>query len=169
MRQGAANFVSEVCSSIAACLYAVRTTFLSTLKARANACHETPESRKDLTSAESALFSRRRPLSLRSLSLLLSDGVPRNKCFGFVHSGLSHLWQTNIPRGISPKWSIQDTRLAGAFSCMPPRRIMPYPNGCFAPIHFQHPSCLMTFSQKRSANGLAFLMFESGNVAMTTL
>lgn len=143
---------------VSAYLYAVLMVVLSTLYALAKACQDTPKSFKRFIMALSFCPSLRFPRIFCSLSTALSEGVPKNKCSGFVHSGLSHLWQTYSPCGISPKCSIQDTRLAGAFSCMPPSRIIPYPNWCFAPIHFQQPSSFTTFSQKRSASGLDFLM-----------
>lgn len=155
--------------SSSACLYAVLSACLSTLKALAKALHATPESLKDLTSAASAAPSFRNPRIFLSLSLLLSDAVPRNKWSGFVQTGLSHLWQTCIPCGMLPKCNIQDTRLAADFSCMPPSRIIPYPNRCLAPDQSQQPSFLMTFSQNLSANGRDFLMCQTHNVAMTTL
>ena len=50
----------------------------------------------------------RRPL--RFASSALSEGVPRNKCSGLTHGGLSHLWQANNPPGIGPLWIVQEKR-----------------------------------------------------------
>ena len=129
----------------------------SILNALAMACHDVPASLKSLISKSSARLSFLIPRPLFSLSLALSVGVPIKRCSGLVHGGLSHLWQTYMPRGTSPKWSIHETRLAGAFSWLPPKRIMPYPNGCLAPTHSQQPSFLTTLAQKRSDSGLVIV------------
>ena len=95
---------------------AVLMTFLSHWNALANAWYETPEALSVATKLQSDWLNRRMPRILDSLSKEFSLAVPKNKWSGFVHSGLSHLWQTYMPRGISPKWILQDTRLAGVFS-----------------------------------------------------
>lgn len=152
-----------------ACLYAVFIAFLSTLKVLAKECHDTPESFSLFTKAQSFWPSFRIPRIFLSLSSAFAFAVPMNKWSGFVHSGLSHLWQTCMPCGISPKCNIQDMRLAGAFSCIPPNLSIPYPNGCFAPFHFQQPSVFMTLAQNLSDRGFVRGMFNTRNVAMTTL
>ena len=87
---------------------------------------------------------------LRTLSSMLSCGVPRNRCTGLVHSGLSQWWQTNRPIGIGPKWIAQETRCAIRY--VPAAGLnFPYPSRCFDPNHDQHPSALTTRSQNFSS------------------
>ena len=62
-----------------------------------------------------------RPRFLACMSLLLSAGVPRNRWDSRTQAGLSHLWQTSIPSGISPLSNSQarrcvPTMLGPAFS-----------------------------------------------------
>lgn len=65
------------------------------------------------------------PRPFRSLSTILSRGVPSQRCAGFVHSGLSHEWQTNIPSGIGPFVISHAKRLA--MYAFPFLRMVPYP------------------------------------------
>lgn len=83
------------------------------------------------------------------LSKLLSANVPRNKCAGFTHKRLSHLWQMHIPFGKGKLDNSQDI----VCECLP--RNDPYPQ-LIAPFQFQHSSSptMSTFSQNDISIGI---------------
>lgn len=87
---------------------------------------------------------RQRPLVLQSA--LLSAYVPKNRCAGFTHLRLSHLWQTYNPSGMMPFISSQAKRWAYV---LPP--YLPYPLSVRRPHHSQHSPDLSTCDQKRSS------------------
>lgn len=97
-------------------------------------------------------------------SLMLSACVPRNKCFGLQHGGVSHLWQTNIPSGICPLVKTQ------AILCeslgVPLTRNCPYPVTVVDSFHSQHSSGsrIETWDQNRSISTLVRLTDVTGYV-----
>lgn len=90
-----------------------------------------------------------------TISAELSACVPRNKCSGLQHDGLSHRWHTSIPCGIGP------TKIDHANRCANTRRTpslkAPYPKGVFAAVQFQHgaPDSLSNLRKNRSIGFLA--------------
>lgn len=92
---------------------------------------------------------RQRPL--RTLSVMLSWGVPRNRWLGFTHLGLSQWWQTNIPSGIGPLCNSQEKRCDMVLLSSAVGLNEPYPPLFVAPVQFQQPSVLATRSQNRSS------------------
>lgn len=83
------------------------------------------------------------PLWLRALaaiSAILSLCVPKNRCAGLTHNGLSHLWHTNNPSGISPHTNSHANLWARL--CLAPKQ--PYPLSVTAPFHSQHLSVFST-------------------------
>lgn len=88
---------------------------------------------------------------LFSISWILSVCVPRKRWSGFTQNPLSHLWQTHILGGISPRKIIHAARWA---SCgLPANAKFPYrlwlPT---APFHKWHPfgPCISTLAKNRS-------------------
>ncbi len=103
--------------------------------------------------------------SLAAISSMFSLCVPRNKCSGFRHFRLSHLWQTDIPFGIGP------TNLSYERRCVrktfPPRAMFPYPSGTIWPLHSQHPfRDLSTSLSKCSQNSLSVLALSAEQQAI---
>lgn len=77
-----------------------------------------------------------RPLAF--ISAELSAGVPRNKCAGLQQRRLSHLWQTDIPSGISPNANSHDKRCG--YNCRQFTVNCPYPSNRMLNCHGQQPS-----------------------------
>lgn len=76
-----------------------------------------------------------RPLPLRSRSLLLSDGVPKKRCFGFRHLGLSQVCKTHKPFGMFPSFIKKYARAAlWPFRC---NLNNPYPSRSHPPVQSQ--------------------------------
>lgn len=88
---------------------------------------------------------------LRTLSVMLSWGVPRNRWLGFVHSGLSQWWQTSKPSGMGPLCSSHENRCAGSWLVSPLGENRPYPFLSFLADHVQQVSVLVTLSQNLSS------------------
>lgn len=82
-----------------------------------------------------------------SISAVLSRIVPRNKWSGLTHAGMSHLWQTTNPNGISPLCSIHENRCALCSFFLDMRK-RPWPKSDFAPSHSQQVSVFSTLAQK---------------------
>ena len=76
---------------------------------------------------------------LRMQSLELSLCVPANRWVGFTHNGVSHLWQTKCPSGISPINAIYATLCEYVWLRVGllRRANTPYPF-VEAPVHSQH-------------------------------
>src|SRR5690606_6747220 len=83
---------------------------------------------------------------------MFSDREPTNRCAGFTQGGLSHLWQTSIPRGGSSPVA-KNTESREAIHSFPFTLMRPYPLLSLAAIQGQHSSeaRLSTFVQKRAA------------------
>lgn len=85
-------------------------------------------------------------LPLDTQSRILSRWVPRNKCSGLQHGGLSHLWQASNPLGIDPSESANAVRWAN-IRCLLVSKT-PYPAGFFLPFQIQQEAVFSTFDQK---------------------
>lgn len=71
---------------------------------------------------------------LLSMSRTLSSCVPRNRCAGFTHSPLSHLWQMLKPFGMGPTNNMNASRWASQLSPRNPTE--PYrPCEPLQPVH----------------------------------
>lgn len=80
---------------------------------------------------------------LRTMSRLLSNGVPRKRWAGFTQAGLSpfgQLWQANSPGGMGPRNNSHATDGAVTHEVSRPMRklICPWPYGPLRPVHGQH-------------------------------
>lgn len=82
-------------------------------------------------------FSPRRLRRLEALSAMLSAAVPRNRCSGLTQHGLSHMWHTIMPGGMSPMNSAYDALCA--LRVRPLWLIAPYPLSNRPAVHSQHP------------------------------
>lgn len=120
-------------------------------------CWGNPVSKSSLIFKMSVSSNRACPLSvpegrnfrpLATQSRVLSSTVPRNRCAGLQHGGLSHVWHTRSFRSKSPLWKAYDTRCAFTATFHRSWKI-PYPSSSTALVHPQHPSRFSTFAQKR--------------------
>ena len=72
------------------------------------------------------------------MSAELSAAVPRKRCSGLMHGGLSQWWQTYIFGGTGLPWkSSQATRWA--LVRIPPELTRPYPLAFLPRVHSMHP------------------------------
>lgn len=88
------------------------------------------------------------------LSSLLSLCVPRNKCAGLQQGGLSHVWHTNLPHGISPFQRVNTILCASQVPSLP------YPPADLFPGHSQHsesPPCGNFAQNLLNCSGLKFI------------
>lgn len=97
----------------------------------------------------STVWPRHRPFL--TLSSMLSCGVPKNRCLGLVHSGLSQVWQTSRPSGIGPWYSSHAKRWASVLLNSLVGLKVPYPFLFFAPNHGQQSSVKATLCQNLSS------------------
>lgn len=95
-------------------------------------------------------------LPLRILSCMLSFGVPKNRCDGFTHLGLSQVWQTNKSSGTG--WYVSSYMIRWASRVVNCFRIRnePYPLLFKLPVHNQQPGVL-SMSFQKSSNVFAFI------------
>jgi hypothetical protein len=76
-------------------------------------------------------------LPFAAISRMLSSFVPRNRCSGHIHGGVSQRWSTPNPSGIGPSISSHTrcvTSLVRFFA-----ETQPYPWVSHEPAHSQHP------------------------------
>lgn len=124
-------------------------------------------SRRDIF-ADGLPFSFREPPLARPfafMSAILSALVPRNRCSGLQHGGLSQAWSTQRPSGIWPLCISQLTRCAPTLLRFPrlPRYSTPYPWET-VPHQSQQPSVFLTFIQNLSSKVRILTMYQSERV-----
>ena len=108
----------------------------------------------------STVCGKRKPDAVRpfaAASLMLSSRLPANKCFGFMHFRLSHLWQMSMPFGIGPcissytcRWAPEAFRLTFARA---------YPLACTHPVYSMHPRSVMLVLPSSLSNGSLAVCF----------